>query len=828
VSPLGTVVVGFAPYGSQIAQLTSLDPLTGQPTFTIDLPQPGVVNDVTFDPSGNIYVSLNGFGLIRVSPRGVVTGQSEVATSFGNPGAIEFGADGRLYVSQFPNPGALLVVDPDSLAVLQEGSPGFFPHLYAYGSGVVAVESNGAQFFAYDDLTNSTTVTYGSATVISDAAVSPNGTVFGLLSAGNSVGGGWPCDGVSLVTLSPDGTSSSFSVAGAFAAGLDPVDCRVADIEAMPQGGAAIAAVSGLSARIAWLSDDGSVEGSDTREFESGLDPLLTGIHVDGAGLLTFATTVTAPCPSEEFSNRPCAAVHLAGYSTTRGVVYTRTIADGGATTQTDDDSVELAAFQHLRPGFANLFVGDGFVALPGARASFFCGSACFATGAAYTWEFVDAPTSRRYWEDPPAGVRVSPSEGPTGTTFSFSYSCSGSPSLALLDSTDQLAQGMSIGPPVIGNFVDYTQAVTANKPGIFHGRLACNGLMLDSADVVVIQASLCGEAAVVGVRGSGDNANGSSCPGRHAIAVANLLQKTWGIQLWNDNGNAVDGVIGLAYPAVAVGAELVGYKVSVDSGVASLLSELGRIQTACGADFPVLLVGFSQGAHVIQSTLEKLNDAPGDGRNDAIGGVVLLASPRFDPSDPLARGTFVADWPHSGVAGSAPIPDRFASISRTFCLDNDPVCVASTRSIGGTILRVNKTHTEAYNSETASGQPLLEDASGMLAWAVLSRLGTTAAPLAVGELGAYRQSAKNDVRVSAASIYGRGEPTTSFSWDFTNDGTVDFTSSLPWVTHSYGLSLLGLKSVITKVTIEHADGHVTIRTLCIRKTSFGGASCSP
>lgn len=326
-----------------------------------------------------------------------------------------------------------------------------------------------------------------------------------------------------------------------------------------------------------------------------------------------------------------------------------------------------------------------------------------------------------------------------------------------------------------------------------------------------------CGNAAFIGVRGSGDNNHGNSYAGRHALSLASTLEDQYHIQL--DTGD----VIGLKYPAVSVSnPSAVHYGSSVNTGVKNLLGDIAAIRKSCGSQLPIILAGYSQGAHVVQSTLDRLDDQAkkGDTTWQSIAAVVLLASPRFNPNDSSARGTFVADYPDGGLAGRALVRTRFSSVARTYCLNKDPFCGAGVehRSVG--------VHTTGYNPGTVTGAPILADAAGLLAWGVSSQLGSDVQPNDTGELSAYRVNPLNRVRVSAGTIYADGSPTTTFDWDFTSNGSVDEVTSQPWVAHSYGIALRGKKQIETTVTVHNADGATATRQICIRQAASGTVMC--
>ncbi len=86
-------------------------------------------------------------------------------------------------------------------------------------------------------------------------------------------------------------------------------------------------------------------------------------------------------------------------------------------------------------------------------------------------------------------------------------------------------------------------------------------------------------------------------------------------------------------------------------------------------------LAGFSQGAHIIQSVLERLDAsavANGVRMRESIAGVALLASTRFDSDDAANRGHYVADYPNDGIARGSKIRERFQRVTSTYCQAHD------------------------------------------------------------------------------------------------------------------------------------------------------------
>ena len=339
-------------------------------------------------------------------------------------------------------------------------------------------------------------------------------------------------------------------------------------------------------------------------------------------------------------------------------------------------------------------------------------------------------------------------------------------------------------------------------------------------------------DAALIGVRGSGDNSRGDAFPGDKALGVAQRLVNQYHLKLFDNDGGG-DHVIGLAYPASSAAfpfLALPGYGVSVNSGAKNLLTEISGLRALCGTHFPILLVGYSQGAHVIHSALEQLDDAAmktGDTRWQSIAGVALFASPRFQPLDATGRGTFVGGYPLEGIAGPSVIRHRFASVSRSYCLANDPVCNYSASNL----LLNRSIHTKDYDAcqvvsvlcpdTTPSGKLVADDAAGLLAWDVAHHAGRDLTPKPIGSLSAYRHLTTD--RIGAAVVYADGSPTVTFAWDFNGDGRIDATTSSPWTTHAYGVTGGHVK---TTVHITHADGRVTVRSICIIRRIVGAVTC--
>ena len=205
------------------------------------------------------------------------------------------------------------------------------------------------------------------------------------------------------------------------------------------------------------------------------------------------------------------------------------------------------------------------------------------------------------------------------------------------------------------------------------------------------------------------------------------------------------------------------------------------------------------------------------------------MASPRFDSDDAAARGTFSADHPLDGLAGPVKVPPVFKPITNSYCQRGDAVCVRSGANVAREKTNKTEVHSTAYDPCDVHaqandpcrvlGQPLLEDAAGLLAWLVRRPLGLGATPTPVGDLEVFSR------KLSAAAVYARGAPAISYSWDFTGDGSIDQTTPGPLVRHVYTQSDYDRSNPIVhpKVRIAHADGTTTNREVCIAQKP---ASC--
>lgn len=348
------------------------------------------------------------------------------------------------------------------------------------------------------------------------------------------------------------------------------------------------------------------------------------------------------------------------------------------------------------------------------------------------------------------------------------------------------------------------------------------------TSDVFVAGApSSCGDAVVIGLRGSGDNATGGDHPGRHAQAVASEL--AWrGVRLRHDTDtNPHDGAIGVAYPAIDAYNPF--YGASVNDGVAALDRAVAGVRHDCPG-VPIVIAGYSQGAHVIQSWTDTLGGTtPGD-----VAAVIAFASPRFAPYHRASRGTFEADM-DGGILG----PDGFGPLdmrARAFCVDGDIVCQGRETSVFTT-----DAHTGGrYGAPTSDGEPasgegpaIMADAVSFAHWAVIDAVGGRPEATNVGGdmYSIATGGGDNGHRLSAARMWGEGAPTSSFEWDLDGDNKVDRTTTGPTTHHEFGRQarsftnpLLPARPVWAQVRARLVDGATTRwYQRCISRDYVGG-----
>jgi len=311
------------------------------------------------------------------------------------------------------------------------------------------------------------------------------------------------------------------------------------------------------------------------------------------------------------------------------------------------------------------------------------------------------------------------------------------------------------------------------------------------------------GDVTVVSARGSGEwvdldgdgrvHDSDVDKAGRYGAAVFREL-----VDRFNGSGVEV-GLVPVDYEAVSV-EDVIGsafspdrYVSSVNGGVALTVGLLGEIADApgCGVDHPVVLVGYSQGAHVMQLVLE---ESGGTRLAGMPAGVGLFADPMFTWDDPSARGSFPRDA--TGVAsffaplfGTARVPSEFAAMTRSWCLWGDAVCDATLSNAASSV------HTgDGYGVSQAGYATAPGTAVGDVVNTIESALhkrdvfdGVAIAGRTIGEPTVTEQWRGNSgseyssiVWISAAEVVGTVQPVSGYQWDLDGDGSFEVSGDQP------------------------------------------------
>ncbi len=199
-----------------------------------------------------------------------------------------------------------------------------------------------------------------------------------------------------------------------------------------------------------------------------------------------------------------------------------------------------------------------------------------------------------------------------------------------------------------------------------------------------------CPDVSIVGVRGSGQDGYGEQVGAVVAELTASMTA----------TGRTVSDVP-LEYPAISVsdtfGLALFDgrYEASVRSGVDALTSLLSDLTDRCaGSD--LILVGYSQGAQVIKATVA------GSSPDMRIAGVVLLADPTRDPSQPGVARLGGAAVEHAGSFGRVALPGYLRPVTVDVCVAGDVVCAPGSFAFGAHVYGYGE-HTAAAAARVAS-----------------------------------------------------------------------------------------------------------------------------
>jgi hypothetical protein len=200
-----------------------------------------------------------------------------------------------------------------------------------------------------------------------------------------------------------------------------------------------------------------------------------------------------------------------------------------------------------------------------------------------------------------------------------------------------------------------------------------------------------CGFAVIIGVRGSTEPAGtGTANDGRTYASgglgptINNLTAGALGdktIPFW---------IEGLNYPAVMLdpnNKQAPSYIASLNKGVTNLRGEIEDLANSCPST-NIILGGFSQGAHVISSTLDETYMPLSASAKNHISAVALFGSPTFHAGESInASGS----GPSNGIFGLSGTPalanykrlawnssytsQSLQPIVRSYCLSGDFFC---------------------------------------------------------------------------------------------------------------------------------------------------------
>ncbi|PVZ52353.1 RCC1 domain-containing protein [Arthrobacter sp. H-02-3] len=195
-----------------------------------------------------------------------------------------------------------------------------------------------------------------------------------------------------------------------------------------------------------------------------------------------------------------------------------------------------------------------------------------------------------------------------------------------------------------------------------------------------------CGDINLIGLAGSGElDSPASAGPDNLGSVVGSLADKL--VNLYSGSTTTVTKH-GVPYQAVSVIGALQFfpnydpfiYQRSETDGVSNLLKYLADFRNS-GCKGAIVLGGYSQGADAVVDTYLSL---PASFRRQ-VASVVLFGDPRFRPADVVDQEPY--NHAGHGILGirttpldtDLPTVDRFPAKTASFCLNEDPVCGATT-----------------------------------------------------------------------------------------------------------------------------------------------------
>ena len=222
---------------------------------------------------------------------------------------------------------------------------------------------------------------------------------------------------------------------------------------------------------------------------------------------------------------------------------------------------------------------------------------------------------------------------------------------------------------------------VLAAGPTVLLDATWAAGVIITPVGASVAMRPYCEKPLVIGVPGS-DESSESHGYGRTVLTAVGRFKMAYRKSVTAEP---------LDYTASAVTLDLLlpgglnRYKGSVDNGITTLKTRLNFAASQCPSQ-PIVLIGFSQGALVINRTLATLDSAI----REQIAAVELIADPQRLGTVPYTKGS--AKQAFSGISVSAKfyppddLPAEVQGRTDSYCQDGDLVCAADLRTVAAVV----------------------------------------------------------------------------------------------------------------------------------------------
>lgn len=146
--------------------------------------------------------------------------------------------------------------------------------------------------------------------------------------------------------------------------------------------------------------------------------------------------------------------------------------------------------------------------------------------------------------------------------------------------------------------------------------------------------------------------------------------------------------ISGLTY-AASIGMAGLAYNNSRHGGVVNLQKSLNYLATKC-PNSKTVLIGFSQGAHVIGDALAASSGVrPNATARSKIAAVVLYGDPMYNPTEPFVATPGLTKFGMLGTRATGDLK-AFEGRLRSYCFSGDPACQGSTKRGGQNLTALN------------------------------------------------------------------------------------------------------------------------------------------